>query len=114
MFVMECEETLACTEQWCLGKDTDWWRSKALGFELRRQEQSGGLKVGVRSARLVVLVRQLLLRDGLLRDGLKAASALGLRAEGTAHRATFSQFTGERGIVDLLEVLLDFASGMLQ
>lgn len=89
-----------------------------MGFELRRQEQSGGLNVGVRSAGLVVLVRQLLLRDGLLRDGLEAASALGLRgaegAEGTAHRATFSQFTGERGVVDLLEVLLDFASGMLQ
>lgn len=64
---------------------------------------------------LVVLIRQLFLRHGLLRDGLEAASALGLRgAEGTAHRATFSQFTGERGIVDLLEVLLDFASGVLQ
>lgn len=85
-----------------------------MGLELRRQEQSGGLNVGVGSAGLVVLVRQLLLRDGLLRDGLEAASALGLGAEGTAHRATFSQFTGERGVVDLLEVLLDFASGMLQ
>lgn len=86
-----------------------------MGFELRRQEQSGGLNVGVRSAGLVVLVRQLFLRDGLLGDGLEAASALGLRgAEGTARRATFSQFTGERSIVDLLEVLLDFASGMLQ
>lgn len=63
---------------------------------------------------LVVLVSELLLPGGLLRNGLEAVSALGLGAGGAAHRSAFTQVTGEGGIVDLLEVLLDFATGVLQ
>lgn len=64
---------------------------------------------------LVVLVSELLLRSGLLRNGLQATSALGLGGPGgAARRASFTQVTGERGVVDLLEVLLDFTPGVLQ
>lgn len=63
---------------------------------------------------LVVLISELLLRGGLLRNGLQAASALGLGAGGAARWSAFTQVTGERGIVDLLEVLLDFTPGVLQ
>lgn len=61
-----------------------------------------------------VLVSELLLRHGLLRNGLEAPSAFGLRAGGASHSAAFSQVTSERSVVDLLEVLLDFDSGMFQ
>lgn len=62
-----------------------------------------------------LLVCQLLLCCGLLRDGLQAPSAPGLRRTGgAAHRASFTQVTGERSVVDLLQVLLDFQPGVFQ
>lgn len=60
---------------------------------------------------LLVLISELLLSGGFLRNGLEAASALGI---GAARWSTFTQVTGERSIVDLLEVLLDFTLGVLQ
>ena len=64
---------------------------------------------------LVLLVGELLLPGGLLWDGLEAASAFGVRgAGGTASCCSFAQVTGERGVVDLLEVFLNFTSGMFK
>lgn len=60
---------------------------------------------------LLVLVSELLLTGGLLGNSLEAASALGF---GATCWPTFAQVTGERSIVDLLEVLLDFTPGVLQ
>lgn len=91
-----------------------------MGFELRRKERSRGLNVGARRLPeqdcgfLVVLVSELLLCSGLLGNGLEATSALALRARGATCCSTSTQVTGERSIVNLLEVLLDFTLGMLQ
>lgn len=74
---MECGKTLS-------SGDARVKTHRALGFELRRQEQSRGLNVGANRApeqdcgSLDVLISKLLLPGGLLRNGLKAASALGL------------------------------------
>lgn len=62
----------------------------------------------------VVLISELLLPTGFLRNGVKAAPGLGLGARGAAHWSTFTQVAGECSVVDLLEVLLDFAPCMLQ
>lgn len=91
-----------------------------MGFELRRQEQSRGLNVGAKRApeqdcgSLVDLISELVFRSGLLRNGLEAASAPGFGAGGATRWSAFRQVTGERNIVDLLEVLLDFTPGVLQ
>lgn len=72
---------------------------RALGFELRRQEQSRGLKVDARRApeqdlgSLVVLISELLLPGGLLGNGLEAPSALGLGAGGATCWSAFTQVT---------------------
>lgn len=95
-------------------------RERAVGFELKRQKHARGLDVGTRRApeqpcgSLVFLISELLLSSGLFRNGLKAASVLRLGARGATHCSTFTQVAGECNIVDLLEVLLDFASGMFQ
>lgn len=74
------------------------------GLRFRKEEQDS-----------VLLVRQLLLGRGLLGDGLQAAAAPGLRGTGgAAPRASFAQVAGERGVVDLLQVLLDLDPSVFQ
>lgn len=62
----------------------------------------------------LVLVAELILAGGLLWDGLSAAPSLGLSTSQASCWPSFAQVAGEGGVVDLLEVLLDFGPGMLQ
>lgn len=66
------------------------------------------------SSRSLVLVGELVLPCGLLRNGLQAGSALGVGAGGAERLSSFSQLAGEGSVVDLLQVLLDFAPGVFQ
>lgn len=63
---------------------------------------------------LVVLVGELVLPGGLLGNGHQAGSAPGVGAGGADGPSPFTQLTGESGVVDLLQVLLDLAPGVFQ
>lgn len=101
--VMERGKTLECDDSW--GKTGSGGAATALTAQ----------RSDCRSGALAVLVRQLLLHRGFFWDDLQTASAPGLwGAGGTAHWASFTQVGGEGGVVDLLQVLLDFHPGVLQ
>lgn len=91
-----------------------WWEHREWTPDGQAQWEQAPMPGYTGVPSLVVLIGELVLRSGLLRNGLQAGSALGIGARGAEGLSTFAELTGESSIVDLLQVLQDFASGMFQ